>query len=327
MSIVFYQLEKLDPEPTLLESPQDLNDAFTATALFSAKLVSLSVTMIVDGVDQGEIADETSSALIIEGVSTELSLAELAGFADQLGDENRISALAGFDLDGNETTVEIELFASKLFSKADNAQTIVGSGASELLLGGDDDDVIAGGGGNDILLGYGGNDTLEGGGGADVIKAGEGDDLIRVAEMTEPGDVIDGGLGRDVLAIDAVGEINSLLGALEFSGIEALDMTNGQIDNLALTLDEVIDFSDEDDTVLQDLLGAAFDNTRSFLGDVGDTFTIDGQGIYSFEKNGIETDADGNSFEIYAFSIGGGNPLATLGVDTDIEVTTANMVT
>ncbi|WP_433989731.1 hypothetical protein SuNHUV7_05250 (plasmid) [Pseudoseohaeicola sp. NH-UV-7] len=320
-------LKQLDPDAVILNGPQDLETAFSATPLFGANLVDLSVSLIVDGTDLGEIADETSPAILENGLATELSLAELEGFADLLGDENRVSALAGFDLDGDASTVEIQLFASKVFAKSAEVAIISGSAGSDLLLGSDAQDSISGGAGGDVILGYAGNDTLSGGPGTDVIRAGSGDDVIIQSSASEIGDFVDGGEGRDTLKIDVLGEISNLIAERAINGIEVIDMENGVEDTLTLSFDEIVDLSETSDTALETLLDDALRSARTITGDEHDTLVLDGQGIYTVTK-GASTVVDGSGTElaIYSFSIGGASALATLGVDSDVEVNINNTV-
>ena len=319
--IDFDTLSAFDATPELLAGADALTGAFTATPLFSADLVSLSVELVADGVDRGVIATETSDGVVSSGLVTTLPLAEIAGLADLLGTSNRISATAGYDLDGDPSTVEIELFASSLFEKAGAAQTVTGTAGSDLLLGSDMADDITGGPGNDILLGFGGNDVLRPGAGIDTVLAGDGDDRIVVAAAeTLPAsgaERLDGGAGRDTLDIDFAGDVNAgLLDLVDLSGIEVIDMQNGQANTLRLTLSDVLGLSDESDSELEALLGGAIPSARTILGDATDSLVLEGA-----QKTGTIVDASGNTFDIYSFE-GGSDVLATLAVDADMAVST-----
>jgi VCBS repeat-containing protein len=318
--INFTTLSQLDPSPELLDGASDLTDAFTATPLFSADLVSLRVELIADGVSQGVIATEDSAAVVSAGLVTSLSVADIAGIADLLGTSNRISATATYDLDGDPSTSEVELFASSVFQKAGTAQTLTGTGGSDLLFGSDFADDITGGAGNDILLGFGGNDTFRPGTGIDTVLAGAGNDRIIIstpetasAQGTER---LDGGTGRDTLDVDFGGNVNTgLLDLVDLRGIEAIDMQNGQANTLRLTLSDVLGMSNESDSSVEALLGGAVPNARMILGDASDTLVLDGA-----QKTGTVADSAGNSFDIYSFQ-GGSDVLATLAVDADVTVT------
>jgi VCBS repeat-containing protein len=320
-AINFTTLSRLDPAPELLDGASDLTDAFTATPLFSADLVSLRVELIADGMSRGVIATEDSAAVVSSGLVTSLSLADIAGIADLLGTSNRISATASYDLDGDPATAEVELFASNVFRKADAAHTLTGTGGSDLLFGSDAGDDLTGGAGNDILVGFGGNDVIRPGAGIDTVRAGAGNDRIVVAAVeTAPAqgtERLDGGAGRDTLDVDFAGNVNTgLVDLVDLRGIEVIDMQNGQSNALRLTLSDVLGLSDETDSAIGALLGGAVPNARTILGDSTDTLVLEGA-----RKTGTVADGAGNSFDIYRFE-GGSDVLATLAVDADVTVAT-----
>lgn len=65
---------------------------------------------------------------------------------------------------------------------------------------------------------------------------------------------------------------------------------------------------------------------HSIVADATDRIVLDGSGIYSVEHTETVADGEGGSIDIWSFILNGGNPLATLGVDSDVEETTANTV-
>jgi VCBS repeat-containing protein len=324
--IDFDTLSAFDPNPEILAGANELTDAFTATPLYSADLVSLKVELIADGVDRGVIATETSPGVVSGGLVTTLSLADIAGLADLLGASNRISATAGYDLDGDPSTVEIELFDSIVLAKAETAQTLTGTAGSDLLFGSDLDDDLTGGPGNDIILGFGGNDTIRPGAGIDTVLAGAGDDriILTTAETasTSGRKLLDGGEGRDTLQIDFGGNLNTgLLDLIDLRGIEVIDMENGQANTLRLTLSDVLGMSDETDTEIEALLGGLVPNARTILGDASDSLVLEGA-----MKSGTVTDGSGRTLDIFSFT-NGSDVLATLAVDADVAVSTQAAVT
>jgi VCBS repeat-containing protein len=324
--IDFDTLRIFDPNPEILAGASDLTNAFTATPLYSADLVSLKVELIADGVDRGVIATESSPGVVSGGLVTTLSLADIAGLADLLGTSNRISATAGYDLDGDPSTVEIELFDSIVLAKAETAQTLTGTAGSDLLFGSDLDDDITGGSGNDIILGFGGNDTIRPGAGIDTVLAGAGDDriILTTAETASASGrkLLDGGEGRDTLQIDFGGDLNTgLLDLIDLRGIEVIDMENGQANTLRLTLSDVLGMSDETDTEIEALLGGLVPNARTILGDASDSLVLEGA-----VKSGTVTDGSGRTLDIFSFT-NGSDVLATLAVDADVAVSTQAAVT
>jgi RTX calcium-binding nonapeptide repeat (4 copies) len=319
--IDFATLSAFDPTPQLLSGAGVLTDAFTATPLFSADLVTLSVELIADGVNKGVIATESATGVVSTALSTTLPLAEIAGLADLLGTSNRFSVTAGYDLDGDPATVEVALFASSLFGKSGTAQTLTGTAGSDLLLGSDLADDLTGGAGNDILLGFGGSDVIRPGMGQDTVLAGAGDDVIVVsaAGTASPTGLsrLDGGTERDTLDIDFAGDVNAgVLDLVDLRGIEVIDMQNGEDNALRLTLSDVLGMSGESDPELEVLLGQPVTFGRTILGDATDTLVLEGA-----VKTGSVADGTGRTFDIYSFE-SGSDVLATLAVDADMAVST-----
>ena len=182
---------------------------------------------------------------------------------------------------------------------------------------------MTGGAGDDILISYDGNDTLDGAAGADSIRAGAGDDQINLSDMPEFGERIDGGEGRDALSIQTLGSINTMLANLDLTGIEVLDVNNGLDDIFTLTFDEIAGFSDTSDEELETLLGSALANGHTIYGNENDILTLNAAGAYDIVDGG---EISGTNLHIYTFTQGG-NALATLGVDSDIDVIVENTVT
>ncbi|WP_298912101.1 tandem-95 repeat protein [uncultured Roseobacter sp.] len=316
-------LEEFDPSPTFLVSPNELAAALTQTPVFAPTLIDLQITLDADGLDKGIIADETSPALQADGIDFALPLASIENIALMLGEDNLVGVTARFDLDGDDSTAEINLFTSDVIGKSDTAQTLSGLDQADLLFGSDAADQISGAAGGDVILGYAGDDTIRGGTGADTILAGDGDDRIIVSEAPDAGiDLVDGGTGRDVLEFDVGGDLNDeLLTTLDIRDIEAIDMDNALGNALELSLADVVDLSSTSDDVLETLLDEALPESAVIYGDTADTLTLLQDGAAGFQKisDTPVDDGNGNSLDIYAY-IDGGNVLATLGVDTEVDV-------
>ncbi|WP_300055328.1 tandem-95 repeat protein [uncultured Roseobacter sp.] len=319
-------LQELDADPTTLTSANDLAAALSETPAFPPRLLSLDVSLEADGEDHGTIATHQSDGLIADGADYQLPLASIENIEAMLGESNRISVSATFDTDDDRNTAEIELFSSDVIGKADTAQTKTGLDGSDLLFGSDAGDVIDGGDGRDVLLGFDGPDTLDGGAGADVVLGGAGDDVLRIGQAADNGvDVVDGGAGRDVLEIDMAGDLSDeLIPVLDIRDIEAIDMENGKANVLEISLADVIDMSSTSDGELEALLDQALPESAIIYGDVSDSLLLVGSGDGGFQKvsDAPIDDGKGNTLDIYSY-VEGGNVLATLGVDTDIDVTGA----
>ncbi|MEM8656369.1 MAG: hypothetical protein AAGF36_16685, partial [Pseudomonadota bacterium] len=324
--VALSNLEAFDPTPQLLAGSEQLSATFAATPLFAAQLVDLSVNLIADGQPQIEIADETFAGLTSDGFETRLSLAEIPGLIDLLGDENRITVTAGFDLDGDTSATEISLFSTELFAKASTTQTLTGTDGSDLLFGSDHSDVLSGAGGGDILLGFGGADTLTTGTGVDHVRAGDGDDRIVVTSLdaATAGVVenLDGGAGRDVLslAVETSGAGPDLFDLVDLSGIEALDLDNGLENNLTLELGDILGLSDTADETLESLLASALPDSVTLYADGHDSITLlSGPEAEVASTGQSVVDSDGTTLDIYQFS-SGGDVLATLAIDSEATV-------
>ena len=307
-----------------LTSPEQLADALRGTPVFDPDLLSLRVTLTAGDGTETLLATETHIALLTEGTNFELPLASIENIALLLGESNRISIRAQFDIDRNSDTAEIDIFTTELIGKATEAQELDGFGAADLLFGSDFSDRISGGAGNDVILGFDGADLIDGGAGADTVLAGAGDDTILVTEASDAGiEKLDGGLGRDTLKLDAAGDLDTLLGLLDIKGIEVLDIDNGRNERLNLDISDLFGATPDADGVLENLLASALPGRADILGNAGDTLVLEhGAGITVAAGADTVTDDKGNALDLYEFRDPEGNILATLGVDTDIVVET-----
>ncbi|GFE50007.1 hypothetical protein So717_17600 [Roseobacter cerasinus] len=318
-------LQQIDADPTFAATGADLAGAVTQAPVFSPRLIELDVTLEADGADKGSIADQDSMGFAEDGAGYELPLASIQNIEALLGESNRINVTARFDTDGNDATSEVEHFSSDLIGKAETAQNLSGQDGADLLFGSDAGDRIEGGAGDDVMLGFDGDDTLDGGAGDDVVLAGDGDDILRVADVPQIGELLDGGAGRDVLQIDLGGNVSDeLIPVLELRDIEAIDLDNAQANTLEISLEDVIELSSTSDSELETLLDQALPESAVIYGDASDSLVLlSGEGG-AFQKTSEApvSDGKGNTLDIYSY-IEGGNVLATLGVDTEIEVTGA----
>ncbi|MFB9150844.1 tandem-95 repeat protein, partial [Roseovarius ramblicola] len=303
-----------DGDARTINTASDLVVEVQETGLFAPELVSFSLTLQSDGTDHGVISTTIDS----DGTGFTLPLAAVAGIEDKLGADNDFVATAIFDLDGDAGTTgdQITIVEATRISAPDAPVSPAGSGTADLLLGGTADDTLEGGDGNDLLIGGGGNDSLVGG--AD-------DDLI-VLNAPAGTVVADGGTGRDTLKFDMGGDLTSdVLPTLTITDIEALDMENGQSNDLSLTLADIEGLSSEADSDLEALLGAALPDPDSatIYGDAGDNLALtnpDGAIVKDPNGTGPVSDGNGTTFDIYQFFDGSDALLATLAVDDDVNV-------
>ena len=113
-------------------------------------------------------------------------------------------------------------------SGSNGLDTLKGEGGNDYVTGGNDKDLLQGGDGNDNLNGDGGGDRIFGDLGNDLIQGGTGNDYLSGGSGF---DTLTGGFGRDTLA-GGFGQDSFL-----FEGVDQL-------------VDEITDFSVEDDTLL-----------------------------------------------------------------------------
>lgn len=310
---------------TSVDGPSDLAEAFAATPLFAAELVSFSLELLADGVVKGQIADETSPALAAGALTSSLTLAEIAGIDDLLGEQNILQAEAIFDLDGDlSTTADRQtLVETGALSVGTAAVDRTGTGAADVLPGSSEADTLDGAAGDDLLIGGDGDDVLIGGGGVDSLLGGAGDDLLD-AGAAQAGARVDGGAGRDTLRLaSGDGGTGDLLPSLELAGIEAIDLTDGAGDDvLGISLHDVLDLSDTPDSALEALLGPGLPgSTATVTGDAGDEVVLrNDEGAIAL--TGTASDRD-STYDVYSFFEGAdmsGEVLAVLAVEQDVVV-------
>ena len=229
-----------DGEPTFVEDFGDLSGALSTSGLFPAELVDFSVKLVADGVDKGEIADETSGALVQDVAGFDLALADIEGLGDLLGSSNELAITGTVDFDGDLATTDDQavLTSFALLEASDDALTSVGTSSNDLLLGGTKNDTISGAAGDDLILGYAGDDVIEGGEGDDTTFGGLGSDTF----------VFGANSGNDVIGDFEVGTDGLMLNdGLLIDSFAELD-TNGDA-----TLDTVVTFSDGATATLLDV--------------------------------------------------------------------------
>lgn len=108
---------------------------------------------------------------------------------------------------GNGNANTLNFTGVALFTGATTLPAVDGAAGNDTITASDVTDGISylGGTGDDVLIGQGKNDNLQGGDGADSIIGGDGNDTINSGSQqspTNPVDVIDAGLGNDLITLN-----------------------------------------------------------------------------------------------------------------------------
>ncbi|XDA97064.1 Ig-like domain-containing protein [Sulfitobacter sp. LCG007] len=326
----FYAAGKANSELATLDAASDpLGSGDTLIAALPAypggrpQSSYLEISLVADGVDKGIVYAASTPSDGRVTIECTVDLADIPGLVGLLGESNVFTVrteLQRFTASGPEKQV---LLRGLTLGAADAAVILDGSDDSDLLPGSRSADRIVAGAGDDVLLGYGGNDTLDGGEGRDTLfGAGGNDRLVVRVDEDGPGEVVDGGRGRDVLAFGSGGNIADLLPVLDISDVEALDMANGLANTLLLTLEDVVDMSSTSNDMLEGLLIRVLPESVVVYGDERDSLSLQENAGASIRlaADAPVSGGQGQKLTIYEYVDAGGNVLATLGVDDDIDV-------
>jgi len=159
---------------------------------------------------------------------------------------------------GDNTSESIQLFPGDLTNfplgawALNGDDTVIGSGASELILGNEGEDFLAGfagndsvfgGKGKDALSGAEGNDCLSGGLEADLLTGEAGDDTLfggrgnDILGGAEGNNTLAGGLGRDLLSCEFGNNLCVLArdpGTTDINSIDAIAYFDPEVDRIGL---------------------------------------------------------------------------------------------
>jgi len=179
-----------------------------------------------------------------------------------------------------------------------------GTNGNDILIAGNGRDVLIGGSGNDILLAGDNNDELSGGLGSDILKGESGNDTL-IFDITDRS--IDGGTGTDTLLFESNGAINfNNIENGTIKSIEKLDLTEASITITNLSLQDVIDMTDE------------VNNTHTLTIEGGGTDTINIP-MATSGYNLVHTHSNSQDLDTYTYTSTSGDPTVVIKVDDAIH--------
>jgi large repetitive protein len=243
--------------------------------------VSLSVSQLLDN-DKPAKPDDTLR------LAEELDKLSPGVEASVVGNEVQlfIDALANDNVD--EATFDYTVIDDK--EQQDTATvTLI---AQNVQQGTPGDDVFTGTDGTDIFQGQEGNDTFQPSIGPDILSGGENDDLFLFDPSTANGVHISGDPGLDTLRLS--GADNQRLDLLQnrnlpsnqqidLQELETIDLSAGTNNELRLSLQDVLDITDNNDTLIID------GNESSRVISTGENWNpegLDATGLYNRYTNG-----------------------------------------
>ncbi len=179
-----------------------------------------------------------------------------------------------------------------------------GTNGNDILIAGNGRDVLEGGAGNDILLAGANNDLLIGGSGSDILKGEAGNDTLIFDSADR---IIDGGTGTDTLLFESNGTINFnniVNGTIK--NIEVLDLTEANITITNLSLQDVIDMTEENSNMhMLTIEGGSTDTMNIPTAPAG----------YSV----VHTHSNSQDLDTYTYTSNSGDPTVVIKVDDNIH--------
>ncbi len=286
--IKFYGTDTLDQSGFAVSNAGDVNGdgfddlligAYSADGASNAKSNSGETYLVFGAATMPTSIDQTNvgtsvPGLVLFGVDMDdFSGRAVSGAGDVNGDGFGDMLIGANRADGS-TNAKLYAGESYLIYGSDLTLSVThpGTSAAETLTGSTAANTIVGGRGNDVLLGLGG---------ADVQTGGQGNDILAIGDTTFKRIV--GGTGTDTLRFDGSGISLDLtmLRDNRIQGIEAIDVTGVGVNSLTLNLLEVLNLSNESNTLL----------VRRNFGDVVN--------IGSGWTQGSNESIGGNNFAVY----------------------------
>ncbi|ALQ50861.1 VCBS repeat-containing protein [Nitrosomonas ureae] len=190
----------------------------------------------------------------------------VSGAGDVNGDgfDDLIAGAPGADLNGKNSGSSYVIFGRSDFTSGPD------------FLGTPGEDVFTGTPAAESFVTLDGDDGMIGGGGADSFAGGAGDDVMQIADAGFV--LIDGGTGFDTLELAGGGfNLNLSSAGDKMQNIEAIDMTGSGNHKLILSMQDVLNLSDET-------------NTLRIKGDAGDSVAgLDSGWVDGGIQNGVRT--------------------------------------
>ncbi len=326
VAIADIDLEISDGDDTQLESATIvISNAKTGDTLDISAITSASITATLVG-NQVNLTGTASLAEYQEAIKA-INFRNTTANTDESDRIIEITVNDG-EADSNTAITTVQVVSDSLHAietNTINENNTVGAGDNpdgETLIGGNRPDVITGGDGNDFIDGEENQDTLDGGGGndtiyggegrdqifggtgndfidgengIDTIDAGEGDDSV----VFDKDDIVDGGSGYDTLIVE---DDRIRLDNLEnIQNIEEIDLTEDNTELSDLTVENVLDITDED-------------NELFIKGDSTDQVSVNSEGV---DKEWDKVDDGSVDGTVTYKSV---TDDATLNIDTNIDI-------
>ena len=196
---------------------------------------------------------------------------------------NADSIIVGTDLaDNNIGTGQDDI----IFSFNSTNGTDVGNflNGNDVYIGGAGQENVDGQAGDDFIFGAGGNDVLDGFTGNDTLLGGDGNDTL--VDLAGEDGTYDGGAGQDTFFVTNAGAIDlTAPGSGSFTNIEALNISNSEVNTLTLDETNIFNLSETSNIMVEGLLGgASLPESILINAEAGDTvnFELDDAGTFEY---------------------------------------------